>query len=126
MLANTSAIFLAAAVTGALAARIPTMHNYETVLAAEHVQHADNHQFLVTDITNPHIQSNFQANFFSESCNNGFLGKVTGSGGANCVRSFPGTKGVALISQPDGCTGKAEPGACQGRRIAILGTNLMF
>jgi hypothetical protein len=126
MLANTSAIFLAAAVTGALTARIPTTHNYETILATEHVQHANNHKFLVTDITKPHIQSNFQANFFSESCNNGFLGQVTGSGGANCVRSISGTKGIALISQPDGCTGKASPGAVLARDTTILGANMAF
>jgi hypothetical protein len=107
MFAKTSAIFLTAAVAGVLAAHIPTIHNYGTVFGADHVHHIAGNQFLITDITKPHIQSKFQANFFSNSCNDGFLGQVTGSGGANCVRSISGTKGIALIDQPGGCTGES-------------------
>lgn len=103
MFAKSSVLFLTAVVTGACAAHIPTIYNYGTVSAAEHLHHVESHQFLVTDITKPSTKAAFVANFFSNSCNNGFLGQVTGSGGANCVQSISGTKGIALISQPDGC-----------------------
>lgn len=108
MFTKSSVVFLAAAMTAAGAARIPTAHDYGTVTAAEYVHHAEGQRFLVTDITDPHLLAGFQANFFQNSCNNGFLGQVTGSGGANCVRSIPGTKAIALLSQPSGCQGKAS------------------
>lgn len=108
MFAKSSVLFLTAVVTGACAAHIPTIYNYGTVSAAEHLHHVESHQFLVTDITKPSTKAAFVANFFSNSCNNGFLGQVTGSGGANCVQSISGTKGIALISQPDGCAGKSS------------------
>jgi len=108
MFAKSSVLFLAAAMTAAYAARIPTVHNYGTVTAAERVHVAEGQQFLITDITKPHVLAGFQANFFSNACNGGFLGQVTGSGGATCVRSLPGTKAITLLSQPSGCLGKAS------------------
>ncbi|OQV10690.1 hypothetical protein CLAIMM_14653 [Cladophialophora immunda] len=103
MFVRSSVLFFAAAFASACAARIPATHKYGTVTAAESVHDIEGQQFLVTDITKPHVLAGFQANFFSNSCNNGFIGQVTGSGGANCVRSIPGTKAIALLSQPAGC-----------------------
>ncbi|OAP55792.1 hypothetical protein AYL99_09944 [Fonsecaea erecta] len=103
MFVKSSVLFFAAALTAAYAARIPNPHNYGTVTTAEHVHGDEGRQFLVTDIIKPHVLAGFQANFFSNSCNNGFIGQVTGSGGATCVQSIPGTKAIALLSQPAGC-----------------------
>lgn len=108
MFAKSSILFLIAAMTAAYAARIPTVHNYGTMTAAERVHNAEGQQFLITDITKPHVLAGFQANFFANACNDGFLGQVTGSGGATCVQSWPGTKAIALLSQPSGCRGKAS------------------
>ncbi|KIX97413.1 uncharacterized protein Z520_06865 [Fonsecaea multimorphosa CBS 102226] len=105
MFVKSSVLCFAAALTTACAARIPAAHNYGIVTAAEYVHDAEGQQFLVTDITKakPHTLAPFTANFFSNSCNNGFIGQVQGQGGANCVKSIPGTKGIALLSQPAGC-----------------------
>ncbi|KAH0538304.1 hypothetical protein FGG08_005078 [Glutinoglossum americanum] len=103
MFAKSPILFLAAAMTAALAARIPIAHDYGTVMTAERVYHAEGQKFLITDITKPHVLAGFQANFFSNACDDGFIGQVTGGGGATCVQSIPGTKAVALLSQPAGC-----------------------
>ncbi|KAI9855027.1 MAG: hypothetical protein M1813_000571 [Trichoglossum hirsutum] len=103
MFTKSSVLFLATAMTTALAARIPIVHNYGTVTPAEHVHYAKSQQFLITDITKPHVLAGFQANFFRNACDDGFIGQVTGSGGATCVQSIPGTKAIALLSQPSGC-----------------------
>ncbi|KAI9764540.1 MAG: hypothetical protein M1840_008366 [Geoglossum simile] len=108
MFTKSSVLFLSTAITAAFAARIPIVHNYGTVTAAEHVHHAKGQQFLITDITKPHVLAGFQANFFRNACGDDFIGQVTGSGGATCVQSIPGTKAIALLSQPSGCTGKAS------------------
>jgi hypothetical protein len=108
MFTKSSVLFLATAMTTALAARIPIVHNYGTVTPAEHVHYAKSQQFLITDITKPHVLAGFQANFFRNACDDGFIGQVTGSGGATCVQSIPGTKAIALLSQPSGCIGKAS------------------
>ncbi|KIW90908.1 uncharacterized protein Z519_08691 [Cladophialophora bantiana CBS 173.52] len=103
MFAQSSALVFAVAVTAAYAARIPTVHGYGTVTAAEHVGETEGQQFLVTDITKPHVLAGFQADFFSHASNDGFIGQVQGTGGATCVKSVPGTKAIALLSQPFGC-----------------------
>ena len=108
MFTKSSVFFLATAMTTAFAARIPIAHNYGTVTPAEHVHYAKGQQFMITDITKPHALAGFQAGFFRNACNDGFIGRVTGSGSATCVQSIPGTKAIALHSQPAGCTGKAS------------------
>ncbi|KAF2194407.1 hypothetical protein K469DRAFT_773655 [Zopfia rhizophila CBS 207.26] len=102
---HTQAIKLltASGLTVVLAARIPIIQDCEAT-AAVPVFASEGQQFLVTDITHshsdphPHPLAVFQANFFSNSCNNGFIGRVTGQGGATCVQSIPGTKAVALLT----------------------------
>jgi hypothetical protein len=107
---------LALSLVGGLAAAHPawlsgvsTSGEYGTVSYSKQLMHdAENQRVLVTDITKkPHVMAGFQANFFSNSCDDGFIGQVTGAGGTPCTQSVPGTKAITLLSKPDNCEGTA-------------------